>query len=212
MKRLISFCAFVGCGMLCVASLGADTNTVAILLKASPCIDGNSYYCGDMIHSVNSLRHLGKEDAIGVLREFLRENGVESDPRQRDKILIVCRMLFVNPDGWKEPRLGRAVPEIDRNITEKFPLFPMVITNGIPFLLIKGYNAGGYSSDTPEKCVELCKGFSLIPADLREGDYEEAARELVESENFQKLYPDPEKRKQSVEMILNQARPLSQRK
>jgi hypothetical protein len=202
--------AFLGCCILCETSPGQDTNVVAILLRASPYIDGNSYRCSDMVHAVNGLRRLGKGPAIGVLQNYLRENGIEGDLQQRNKILIICRMLFVNPNGWKIPRLGQPDPEVDWTIADKFPLFPIAVSNGVPFLLIRGYNAIGYSGDTPEKCVELCAGFSLVPDDFREGDYENAARELVQSENFQKLYSDSQKRKQWGEMILNQARSPSQ--
>jgi hypothetical protein len=81
----------------------------------------------------------------------------------------------------------------------------MAVSNGVPFLLIRGYRAGGFTGDSPEKTVELCEGFSLIPADLSETGYEKAAQELIKSEIFRKLYSTPEGRNEAADMLLVQA-------
>jgi hypothetical protein len=80
----------------------------------------------------------------------------------------------------------------------------MVLSNGVPFLLIRGYSAGGFTGDTPEKCIELCEGFPLISADLSETGHEKAAQDLIKSEMFQKLYRTPEGRKEAADMLLVQ--------
>lgn len=209
MKTLVSMCLAFGCSVICLKADGQNTNMAADFLRRAPSIDGDSYYCGDMVLAVNNLRHLGKEEAIAVLRTHLREHDRYSD--QNEKILLICRLLFVNPQGWKRPRLGEAVPALDENVAEKFPLFPLVISNGVPLLLVKGFNAMGYTSDTAENCVALCEGFSLVAADLSDKEYETAAQGLVKSETFQKLYPDSKSRKQAEIMVLTQAKPPSKR-
>jgi hypothetical protein len=57
-------CAVLGGLMLALSpALALDTNAVVLLSKA-PAIQGEFYRCGDMVRAVNSLRHLGKEEAL----------------------------------------------------------------------------------------------------------------------------------------------------
>jgi hypothetical protein len=188
----------------CSSALALDTNAIALLSKA-PAIQGQTYRCGDMVRAVNSLRHLGKERALAVLKNHLRQNDRYASAEQYWKLHLVCRLLFVNPEGWKYPRLGHAFPDLDWGVAERLPQFPMVLSQGVPFLLLRGYGMGGYTSDTAEKCVELCEKFPLISADLPEKDFQEAAQELIKNETFQKLYSTPAGRKEATEMILAQA-------
>jgi hypothetical protein len=190
--------------LLCSKGLALDTNAIALLTKA-PTIDGDSYRCGDMVRAVNSLRRLGKQEALAVLRNHLHQNDRYSSSGQYWKLHLVCRLLFVNPQGWRFPRLGHPEPEIDWDIGEHLPHFPMADSNGVPFLLIRGYSTGGFTSDTPEKTIELCEGFSLLSADLSETGYEKAARDLIKSEMFQKLYTSLQGRKEATDMLLVQA-------
>ncbi len=81
----------------------------------------------------------------------------------------------------------------------------MILSHRVPFLLVGGYNAGGYSGDTPEKCVQLCEKFSIIKDDLPEEGFEKAAQDLIQSEIFQKLYLTADGRNEAAQMILAQA-------
>src|ERR1041384_7012003 len=94
------------------ASAAQDTNAAALLARA-PLIRGDSYRCEDMVLAVNCLRHLGKERALTALKDYLRNNDPYAAPGEHKKILLVCRLLFTNPQGWKAPRLGPPIPEID---------------------------------------------------------------------------------------------------
>ena len=205
MRQFKSLCLLIGGLLLASSSAPAlDTNAIALLSKA-PAIRGQTYSCGDMVRAVNSLRHLGKEGALAVLKNHLRQNDQDASPQQHWKLHLVCRLLFVNPEGWKYPRLGQPFPDVDWAVAERLPQFPMILSQGVPFLLLRGYGMGGYTSDTGEKCVELCEKFPLISADLPEKGFQEAAQELIKNETFQKLYSTPEGRKEATEMILAQA-------
>src|SRR5437870_3597744 len=135
MRHYIISCSILA-GLLFTSSSAPalDTNAVALLGKA-PAIRGDSYRCGEMVRAVNSLRHLGKEDALAVLRNHLRQNDGYTSPDQYWKLHLVCRLAFVNPQGWKFPRLGQPNPEIDWEVGKQLPHFPMALTNGVPFLL-----------------------------------------------------------------------------
>lgn len=159
-----------------------------------------------MVRAVNSLRRLGKDDALKVLRTYLGESGSHPLSEKSEKILIVCRLLFVNPAGWKYPRLGQPYPEVTEHEFDTNQLFPIALYRGVPFLLIYGYSAGGYTSDTADKCVKLCEGFSLITKDLPENGYEVAARSFVESQEFRAIYLRTNALVYVEKMILGQAR------
>jgi hypothetical protein len=72
-------------------------------------------------------------------------------------------------------------------------------------LLVRGYASGGYSGDTPEKCIKECEGLPLVAKDLSEEGFERAANDLINSDNFQRLYLSETGKADSVKMILAQA-------
>jgi hypothetical protein len=182
-----------------------QTTNVASLLNNAPPIRGDEFRCDLMVCTVNSLRHLGKDRALTVLRNHLLENDKYAAPDQWTKILIVCRLLFINTNGWQPPRLGQPVPDVDWKVAGQFPLFPIALSHGVPFLLVRDYDEGGFTSDTADKCVKLCESFPLISADLPDQGFEDAAQDLLKSELFQKLYLTRDSKEGADSMILEQA-------
>jgi hypothetical protein len=181
------------------------------LVRKAPNISGYQYQTDAMVESINGLRRLGKDKALAVLRQYYDEVGDSGDPGQRKKLFLICRLLFVNPQGWKTPGLGHPEPEINWDLHEQFPLFPLALSGGVPFVLVSGYIAGGYTSDTPDKCIELCRGFSLITSDLPTTNHLDAAIDLVQSEKFKRLYSDTNDLPNVSEMVMRQVEPTSER-
>lgn len=197
------------CRSIPAQSVGGSTQAITNSLgglKNAPIMDGESFCCESMVHAVNNLRHLGKDDALKVLRTYLQEHGSHPFSKSDERVMMVCRLLFVNPDGWKPPRYGEPYPEVNEREFDKNQLFPLALYHGVPFLLIYGYNAGGYTSDTADKCLQLCEGFSLITKDLPENGYEVAARAFVESHEFRTIYLHTNELPYVENMILGQAR------
>ena len=93
-------------------SSAEDTNAASLLLKA-PAVSGDSYRCEDMVRAVNALRRLGKAEAIAVLKGHLKDYDAFILPQEHEKILLVCRLLFSNPQGWATPGLGHPYPEVN---------------------------------------------------------------------------------------------------
>lgn len=205
MKRFTCLLLFISCCCAPGLSCAGQATNAASLLKNAPSIRGVEYRCDSMVRTVNSLRQLGKDQALDVIRHHLLENDKYAAPDQWTKILIVCRLLFVNTNGWQPPRLGQPVPNVDWKVARQFPLFPIALSDGVPFLLVRDYNAGGFTSDTADKCVKLCEGFPLISTDLPEQGLKDAAQNLVKSELFQGLYSTPESKEDANIMILEQA-------
>jgi hypothetical protein len=161
------------------------------------------YRCPTMVAIVNNLRHLGKQQAIRLLEDYDTSN----DRRLKDQLNVVCicRVLFVAPKtGWKEPwsefnrEQGHEVVKEGLGFTpsekSRFPLYPMALSNGVPFLLNMGY-ATGFSGPTipvpneAEASIAKCRDLELIPADLPTTGYAQAALKLLKSEDYRTVFP-----------------------
>jgi hypothetical protein len=150
-----------------------------------------------MVQVVNHLRQLGKDKSLAALHDYLASD------HEDDKVLVICRLLFVNPKGWQPPGLGAPAPAINKNVVKKFPLFPIALSERVPFLLVEGYSLHG-RGESALACLELCEGFALVKEDYPLANYEKAARALAQTDAFRQLYQEAD-RQAMVEMILRQA-------
>jgi hypothetical protein len=140
------------------------------------------------VETVNSLRRVGKEQALKLLRERLAIEPASSE--RHLKVALVCRLLFQAPKGgWKPPELGQPFPDISAQGSTAFPLFPLAISNGVPFMLVGAYTSVGVSF-AGEATLRICETLPMITKDLATSGYLQAAQELVESRNFKAIYED----------------------
>lgn len=160
-----------------------------------------------MVKCVNTLRHAGKREALAGLTEFTQKH--QDAPQMDDKLHWVCRLLFVNPKGWKQlGGIGSHDPNgFDEDVARRFPLFPIAMSDGVPFIISDGgYIFAGVPG--PDffgwHDVALCHDFTMITADLPTRNFQKAANKLVQSELFQKLYPESNKQANMTYEILNQ--------
>ena len=58
------------------------------------------YRCSDMVKCVNTLRHAGKPQALAALTEYAQKH--HDEPQTDGKLHWVCRLLFINPNGWRK--------------------------------------------------------------------------------------------------------------
>ena len=111
------------------------------LLSDVPPCRGLGYDPASLIRAVNTLRPLGKERALAVIREYLRVGGGES-------MFLVLRVLFEVPDEpGHMPRMsiGAPYPPEPKDPT-LVPRFPLVIQDDIPLMLVRGYLVAGAGS------------------------------------------------------------------
>ena len=212
MKKAIVSLLLIGSLILVSSSCrtpDAERESDISVVKKLPCdtVYGSRYNSKAMVQCVNELRRLGKKRALAALRRHIERNGIRGDPREEEKVLLVCRLLFVNPAGWQPPRLGAPGPEVASDLIEEFPLFPIALEKGVPFLLLEGYRGGGFSSDTGGRCVQLCESFSIITGDLPEVGLKNAAHELIRTKAFRRLYIKPSDADRMADMVLRQAGP-----
>ena len=93
-----------------------------------------SYKADQFIAAAEMLQSMGKDKAVAMLRQAMA-NRTASD----DTIIVLCRLLFTAKPGgqFRAPSLGAAVVIGGR---DNFPLEPIEIVNGFPFLVVSGYN------------------------------------------------------------------------
>ena len=198
--------------LVCTSAFAQDTNSE--LFKKFPSTSGWHYLCQDMVQTVNQLRLLGKTKALDALRAYTREEG--SDPTA---LFCICRVLFVQTNGWEAPRLGEPCPslyntndanlgivplDLNERITEAFPLFPIAFSHNVPFFVIEGYSRGG-RIESIDKLLDECERLQMISTGLPTANYEAAARNLIRSKQFRDLYPNPLRAQKMGDMILLQA-------
>jgi hypothetical protein len=193
----------------CSATKGEEDQLLqeTALENLPPMLDGYRYKCRDMVRIVNHLRSLGKDEAIAVLKRMAIVKRQTPDSRvflaSESRVLLICRCLFQNPNGWEPPKLGSPEPDVSEDAVKKFPSFPIALSRGVPFFVIGGYSGDG-RPEHPEACLKQCESLSLIASDLPTEGYGPAAKELVTSAVFRDLYPDTETRAAMANMIMKQ--------
>ena len=75
-----------------------------------------------------------------------------------DKVIILCRMLFTAKSNaeFRRPFIGAAFFLGDTAYAD-WPLEPIELVDGVPFLVVRGYALGG-SPEHPKRYVEYCVG------------------------------------------------------
>ena len=163
---------------------------------------GHGYKCADMVRVVNALRKLGKERALDELKQHVQRK--RSAGGEGTTVFFICRCLFENPEGWDPPRLFKPEPTITDSAAKKLPHFPLMFSEGVPFLVIEGYSGSG-RVESPVEFLKQCESLPLRKSELPAKGFEAAARSLVASEAFGQLYEDEATRRNMAKMIMRQA-------
>ena|ERR1035438_5927208 len=201
MKKLITF--LTCCALLFTFSWRASGEGIYTnIFDETPDVSGFQYSCAQMVSVVNELRHIGKDKVISVLTNLVEQTKQDGGGA---KVFMLCRLLFVNTNGWTIPRLGEPYPPVNLDVaTNEFPIFPLAQSDGVPFLLVSGYMLGGFP-EPPDECVEACRDLPLISSDLPTNGFALAAKKLIESDSFHRLYKPSNAARLTPSMIQNQA-------
>ena len=180
--------------------------TVGAPLSTTAAFIGDGYRCEIMMDWINVLQPMGREKALAALEKYLADDRAG---RNYD-ILLLCRLLFVNPKGWQPLMLGSPVPFPKADGIVKFPSYPIAFSDGYPFLLVRGYQLGG-RGPSPVAALDECRPYELIKDDYPKYDRDKAiaaAKKLIESRDFKQLYLHPEDVQEMGSFILRQAQLL----
>lgn len=195
--------AILGCLVFVCSSFGGQQSADSIM-DGAPSLFYKSYQCKDMTHAANQLRHLGKTEALRVLTKYFR---IQASQGQDDSgVILQCRLLFDNPDGWPPLRFGLPHPDFHSEVAKQFTCFPIGLSKGVPFFLIRGYTLEGVG-ESPWYYLKLCRRLKMRTEDLPTSGYTEAAQDLIKSSQFRKLYLNRSDRDAMSAIILQQATP-----
>lgn len=115
----------------------------------------NNYSIDSYLQNVVYIQSLSSESAIIRLKE------IASDDSQSYKIYVLCRLLFKGHIGnaFRSPRIG--MPGFLGDADNKnWPLDPVGIIDGVPFLVVDGYSLFGLAespADYLRYCLENCE-------------------------------------------------------
>src|SRR4029077_16688227 len=101
-----------------------------------------------LIRAVNSLHALGKENALKALWAYdriARELSLEDRTKyhvDEYRILPIVHLLFESPPGGF-PGFILGAGDIAPPENKAWPLFPIVLVQDVPFMMVSGYLLGG---------------------------------------------------------------------
>ena len=125
---------------------------------------GSDYGPLPVIQAVNRLHPLGKDKALAVVTEYLRVSSWFDDPA-REGTFLLLRSLFEVPDPpghFPVMMVGAPAPPPPADPTT-WPRFPLVIAEGVPFLLVTGYMLAG-KAEPPEWQLKYFEQHGVIRA------------------------------------------------
>ena len=116
--------------------------------------DQVEYKVDALIDSVVNIQEMKPEKA----KEYLVS--LSKNISGNDYFFFMCRMLFKKIEGgsFRAPFLGEAI-FLGGTSDADWPLSPIEIVDGIPFLVVKGYSLKGRPESKPaylEYCLENC--------------------------------------------------------
>jgi hypothetical protein len=107
----------------------------------------DGYRVDPYIAAAGKLKAVGKDEAV----KLLRAAAVKDSLSPPDPVLHLCRMLFTAKKSkeFRRPMIGapRCLGDTD---WKDWPLEPIEIVDGVPFLIVAGYVLGGQ----PERTVD----------------------------------------------------------
>lgn len=114
----------------------------------------HSYRVRPYLEVARRLQELGKSAAVGQLREEAKTG------KNDERVIILCRMLFESKNGkeFRRPLIGAACFLGDTTYKD-WPLEPISIHEGVPFLVVWGYELAGVPERASwylEYCVRSC--------------------------------------------------------
>jgi hypothetical protein len=134
MRTHILFALALICTIVCVRGAYAGS------ADAPPLADFESghFHTDHYVRLAAELQALGRETALARLHE------IAWDKRTPGEAIILCRMLFKKRPGneFRRPAIGEAVFMGSTNFSD-WPLEPIELVDGVPFLITRGYLLGG---------------------------------------------------------------------
>jgi hypothetical protein len=138
-----------------------------------------------------NLQMVGQEMAVKLLKDF--SNSAPLDKRA----IVLCRVLFAARQGETFRRASSGIPsslgELGTQRAEDWPLEPIELVDGVPFLIVRGYSLGGYpelASDYLDYCIKNCKWSTFKYSPKNAEEKQRALDKLVGYLRFKARLPE----------------------
>jgi len=176
--------------------------TREISLDLLPTIQAGNYRVGPYIEAAIELQAAGKKAAFQQLLVLARSSG-GSDFGGRQRIAVLCRMLFTQRPGSDFDRPGLGAPQFLGNDSQfpsytlkdpnfkKWPLEPIELVDEVPFAVVTGYMYEGFwdplgSESYVRYCINTCEWSNVLFTTKNKEEKEFALRKLLSSPKWQR--------------------------
>lgn len=137
-----SFLTFLAALPVAYAAIGNDDDL----------LEPRHYRVDPYIRAAVALQSLDRAAAISRLR------GMAQHRHSPLSVIILCRMLFRRRRGsdyaFRSPAIG--VPAFIRGTEDDWPLWPIELVEGVPFMIVWGYTIGGLP-ESDESYLHYCE-------------------------------------------------------
>jgi hypothetical protein len=108
----------------------------------------DTYKVDPYIRAAAALQAMGKQKANGTLLALAK--------RDQTQVIVLCRMLFTKRAGgeFRRPGIGAALFVGGTDYPE-WPLEPIELVDGVPFLITQGYELAG-EAELPQSYLQYC--------------------------------------------------------
>jgi hypothetical protein len=182
--------------LACTGSLVAGPAPPApeVVLKDLPDLQFEHYRVDPYIKAAAALQAMGKEKACKWLTELARQ---EQKKYPAHRVIVLCRMLFTaKPDGkFRRPYVG-AADFLGGTDYGDWPLEPIEVVDGVPFLITQGYELGGFPEPPTSylaHCLDRCDWGSVKYTTKTPDEKGKALKKLISSRKWKKALTDEEK-------------------
>ena len=151
------------------------------------------YRVDPYIAAAGKLKAVGKDEAA----KLLKAAAIKDSASPPDPVLYLCRMLFTAKKGkeFRRPMIG-APHCLGGSDWKDWPLEPIEIVDGVPFLIVSGYTLGGVSEPTVkylEYCSKECEWGSADHRAKSGAEKKAALEKLLSSKKWKRPLEDWEK-------------------
>lgn len=148
-------------------------NDIGTIVDECSSWEGHTFDPGTHIRAVNLLRAEDKSRVIDGLRKYCHQHAGDNQwAKESTRVFLLLRILFVPTDaGAQFPtiRIGKPL-DTETPSTQDFPLYPLVLTEDVPLLIVSGYMTGGVLEE-PTSHLDFCERHCrLRPVALRPPD------------------------------------------
>ena len=149
--------AFIFVSALALATAG---RAASLDLASLPDFQSSKYKAGPYITAAAHLQEMGRESACQALLEAAQTD------RESRQIIVLCRLLFTKRSSseFRPPLIGGVFFLGDTDYPD-WPLEPIEVVDGVPFLITQGYVLAGLpelADDYLRYCMANCD-WSTVP-------------------------------------------------